>query len=259
MIARYSNYVMASIYPLLFTVLGVAVVGVLAGIRLAGMHEVSRVLVAFSGGVLLGVAGFWIIPEIAEHTGWMVALAGAAGGFSLMWVIDRYVHAICPSCSHDHVHEDCVNRLHGFAAPLLIASGLHSFFDGWGLAVAQTQGFEGVRTALLIGISIHKLPEAMAMGVLLLAATGKRVEAALGAIAAQAMLLVGGAIAVFVAGRIGFAWSAILLAIAAGAFAYLGYHAVEGEYRRRGMALTFVPAMTGAVGAAALKSLLPGA
>src|SRR5271165_7548420 len=250
---------MASIYQLLLAVFGVAVIGVLMGIRLAEVGGFSRFLAPFSGGVLLGVAGVWIIPEIAEHLGWTGAVAGSAGGFGLIWVIDRYIHAICPSCSHTHMHDDCINRLHGFSAPLLIASGLHSFFDGWGLAVAQTHGFEGVRTALLIGISIHKLPEAMAMGVLLLAATGKRVEAALGAIAAQAMLLVGGAIAVFVAGRIGFAWSAILLAIAAGTFGYLGYHAVEGEYRRRGMALTFVPAMTGAVGAAALKSLLPGA
>jgi len=249
---------MPSVYPLLLAVMGVAVVGVLLGIRLASMHKLSRVLVPFSGGVLLGVAGFWIIPEIAGHTGWTAALLSSAGGFGLMWVIDHYVHAICPACSHTHVHEDCAVRLHGFAAPLLIASGLHSFFDGWGLAVAQTQGFEGLRAAFLLGVSIHKLPEAMAMGILLLAALGKRMRAGFGAIAAQSMLLVGGGVALFVAGRIGFTWSAVLLATAAGIFAYLGYHAVESEYRRRGIALTFVPAMTGAVGAAALKSLLPG-
>lgn len=249
---------MASVYPLLLAVLGVAVAGVMLGIRLAGTHEFSRLLVPFSGGVLLGVAGFWIIPEIAEHTNWTSALASSAGGFALMWVIDRYVHAICPACSNTHLHDQCANQLHGFAAPLLIASGLHSFFDGWGLAVAQLKGFEDLRTAFLLGVSIHKLPEAMAMGVLLLAATGNRLQAGLGAIAAQAMLLAGGLAAVFVAGRIGFTWSAILLASAAGIFAYLGFHAVESEYRRRGGALTFVPALTGAVGAAALKSLLPG-
>lgn len=249
---------MASVYPLLLAVMGVAVAGVLLGIRLAGMPELARILVPFSGGVLLGVSAFWIIPEIAEHTGWMAALAGAAGGFGLMWVVDRYIHAICPACSHTHEHDDCSNRLHGFAAPLLIASGLHSFFDGWGLAVAQAKGFEDLRTAFLVGVSIHKLPEAMALGVLLLAAVGKRQRAVWGALAAQSMLLLGGAVAMFVAGRIGSTWSAMLLAMAAGIFAYLGYHAVEGEYRRRGMAPTFVPAMTGAVGAAALKSLLPG-
>lgn len=249
---------MATVYPLLLGVLGVAVLGVLLGIRLAVLHEFSRFLTPFSGGVLLGVAGFWIIPEIAEQLGWTAALAGSAGGFAVIWLIDRYVHAICPSCSHTHVHEDCANRLHGFATPLLIASGLHSFFDGWGLAVAQTQGFEGLRTAFLLGVSIHKLPEAMALGVLLLAATGKRTQAALGGIAAQSMLLLGGAVALLMAGHIGFTWSAMLLAVAAGIFAYLGYHAVESEYQRRGMALTFVPAVTGAVGAAALKSLLPG-
>src|SRR5271165_2459646 len=250
---------MASIYQLLLAVFGVAVIGVLMGIRLAEVGGFSRFLAPFSGGVLLGVAGVWIIPEIAEHLGWTGAVAGSAGGFGLIWVIDRYIHAICPSCSHTHMHDDCANRLHGFSAPLLIASGMHSFFDGWGLAVAQTHGFEDLRAAFVLGVSIHKLPEAMAIGVLLLAATGKRAQSALGAIAAQSTLLLGGFVALSVAGHIGFTWSAVLLAVAAGMFAYLGYHAVEGEYRRRGMAVTFFPAVTGAVGAAALKTLLPGA
>jgi zinc transporter ZupT len=249
---------MATVYATLLAVLAVAIAGVLLGISLAGTPRFSRFLAPFSGGVLLGVAGFWIIPEIAEHLGWSAALSASAGGFGLIWAIDRYVYAICPACSHTHVHDDCANRLHGFTAPLLIASGLHSFFDGWGLAVAQTHGFEDLRTAFLLGVSIHKLPEAMAMGVLLLAATGKRRQSALGAIAAQSMLLLGGSIALLVAGHIGLTWSAVLLAVAGGIFAYLGYHAVESEYRRRGMAVTFVPAVTGAVGAAALKTLLPG-
>jgi len=249
---------MGSVYSVLLAVFGVAVIGVLLGIGLAGMGRFSRLLAPFSGGVLLGVAGVWIIPEIAGYLGWPAAVAGSAGGFGLIWMIDRYVHAICPSCSHTHLHDDCANRLHGFTAPLLIASGMHSFFDGWGLAVAQTHGFEDLRTAFLLGVSIHKLPEAMAIGVLLLAATGKRVRSALGAIAAQSTLLLGGFVALSLAGHIGVTWSALLLAVAAGIFAYLGYHAVEGEYRRRGLAVTFVPAVTGAVGAAALKTLLPG-
>jgi zinc transporter ZupT len=249
---------MTSVMPLLLAVLGMAVLGVLLGIQLTAVPELSRRLLPFSGGILLGMAAFWIVPEIAVRTGWMAALAGMAVGFGLLWVIDRYIHAICPSCSPEHDHEDCANRLHGFAVPLLIASGVHSFFDGWGLVVAQTHGFEDLRTAFLVGISIHKLPEAMAMGVLMMAAVGKRVNAALGAIAAQSMLLVGGGVAWFVAGHIGLSFSAILLAVAAGIFGYLGYHAIEGEYRRRGMATTVVAAVSGAAGAALVKSLLPG-
>src|SRR5271165_3268217 len=102
---------MASIYQLLLAVFGVAVIGVLMGIRLAGMGGFSRFLAPFSGGVLLGVAGVWIIPEIAGYLGWTGAVAGSAGGFGLIWMIDRYVHAICPSCSHTHLHDDCANRL----------------------------------------------------------------------------------------------------------------------------------------------------
>ena len=43
---------------------------------------------------------------------------------------DRYICTVCPACSHSHDHDSCSTRLHGFA-PMLIASGLHSFLNGW--------------------------------------------------------------------------------------------------------------------------------
>ena len=70
----------------------------------------------------------------------LLASAGLAIGFTLLWVIDHYVYPVCPTCSHTHDHGSCSESLHGFAAPLLIASGLHSFFDGWSLAVSQLKG-----------------------------------------------------------------------------------------------------------------------
>jgi hypothetical protein len=48
-------------------------------------------------------------------------------------------------------------------------------------------------------------------------------------------------------------WTALLLSLAAGAFVYLGYHAIDSQYQRRRGALPVVSALTGAVGAAALR------
>jgi zinc transporter ZupT len=232
--------------------------GAAAGIKLAGMPALSQRVLPFSGGMLVGIAVFWILPEIAQHVGWPGASAGLAIGFALLWLIDHYVYPVCPTCSHTHDHGSCGQRLHGFAAPLLMASGLHSFFDGWSLAVSQQKGFENLKVAFLAGIGAHKLPEGLALGALLAAALGTTRRAMLGAAAAQLMMIAGGALAVILAPHLGTKWTIGFLSVAAGAFVYLGYHAIDSEYQRRGVATSIMAALTGAVGAAALRSIVPG-
>jgi len=242
-----------AIIALLILALG----GAIAGMRLAETPRLSRRILPFSGGVLLGVALFWIAPEIAQRYGWTGAVVGALAGFGALAVMDRYLYPVCPSCAHTHSHEDCRLRLHGFATPLIVAAGIHNFFDGWGLMVAQQQDSESLKMALLIGIGLHKLPEGLALGVLLLAALGSRWKAALGSFAAQAMMIVGALVALLLWSEAGPRWTGTLLAIAAGVFVFLGYHAIDAESRERGASAAFLPALTGAVAAAALR-LAPG-
>src|SRR5215472_11819661 len=73
------------VFPFLLVLLGLALLGTLAGVRLGGLPGVSRRVLPFSGGLLVGVAGFWILPEIAAHLGWAGALAGLTAGFGLLW------------------------------------------------------------------------------------------------------------------------------------------------------------------------------
>ena len=225
------------------------------GIALVGAPGFSRVL-PFSGGILIGVAAFWVYPEIAAQYGWLVALCGIVTGFSLLWLVNRYVYAVCPACSHNHDHAACPQRLHGFSAPLFAAASLHSFFDGWSLGIAQ-QSSHSIRLAFLAGIGIHKIPEGIALGVLFLAATGSVWKASLSCAAVQTCMVLGGLLAVFAAPYIGPNWIGALLSIAAGVFVYLGYHAIESDYRARGMFKALMPALTGALGAAVLR-LVPG-
>ncbi|HWY48709.1 MAG TPA: ZIP family metal transporter [Bryobacteraceae bacterium] len=253
---------MIGIYPLLICLVLLTLAGAAAGIKLAEMPSISQRVLPFSGGLLVGIATFWILPEIAQDHGWIGgwvgASAGLAVGFTLLWLIDHYVYPVCPTCSHTHDHGNCSEELHGFAAPLLIASGLHSFFDGWSLAVSQQKGFEDLKLAFLLGIGAHKLPEGLALGALLAAALGTARKAMLGAAAAQLMMIAGGALAVIVAPHLGTSWTIGFLSVAAGAFVYLGYHAVDSEYQRRGIRTSVMPALTGVVGAAALRSVVGG-
>ena len=240
----------------LVALFGLTLGGTWVGIRLAGAPRVSRRVLPFSGGVLVGIAMFWVFPEIAQQYGWWGACCGIAAGFGLLWLVNRYLFAVCPACSHTHDHDVCTRRLHGFTAPPLAAASLHSFFDGWSLGVAQSSA-EGVRLAFLAGIAIHKLPEGIALGVLLLAGSGSVWKAWLSCAGVQSFMVAGGLLAVIAAPHLGPYWISSLLSIAAGTFIYLGYHAIESEYRARGMLTAFMPALTGAAGAAALR-LVPG-
>jgi zinc transporter ZupT len=257
---------MIGIYPILIFLVLLTLAGAAAGIKLAETPSVSQRVLPFSGGMLIGVAVFWILPEIAQHDvwlrrwvgGWLGAITGLAVGFTILWLIDHYIYPVCPTCSHTHDHGSCSERLHGFAVPLLIASGLHNFFDGWSLSVSQQKGFEDLKVGFLLGIGAHKLPEGLALGALLTAALGTARNAMLGAVAAQAMMVAGGVLAAVLAPHMGTSWTIGFLSVAAGAFVYLGYHAIDSEYQRRGVATSVMPALTGAVGAAALRSIVPG-
>lgn len=234
------------------TVFLLALAGVLIGVRLTSMPALTRRMVPFSGGVLLGIAVFWVMPEMASFFGWPSVLMWVAAGFGGLWLIDRFVYPVCPSCSHSHNHESCATRLHGFAAPMLISAGLHSFLDGWALAAGQQND---LGPAFVWGLALHKLPEGLALGVIVRAALTSRWRVLVGCAAAEAFTIVGAGLEMIVSPYLGMQWLNGLLALAAGTFLYLGYHAVHGEYQRRGMIPAFMPALTGVAGSSVIRLL----
>jgi zinc transporter ZupT len=223
----------------------------MAGVSLTSIHLISRRMVPFGGGVLIGVALFWVLPEIAAVLRWPAAIAWAAGGFALLWSIDRFVYPVCPACSHTHEHDTCETRLHGFAVPLLIASGLHSVLDGWGAASTL------VGPALAFGMAFHKIPEGIALGVMVRASLASRSSALIWCMIAEGATLIGGGFETLMAGRIGVLSLHATLAMAGGSFLFLGTHAIHGELRRNGPAPAFVPALTGVAGSSVLRLFVP--
>lgn len=226
--------------------------GAAAGIRLTAIPALSRRIVAFGGGVLLGIAVFWVMPEMAAHYGLRGGVLWVAAGFSGLWVIDRYIYPVCPSCSPAHDHEHCATTLHGFAGPMMMAATLHSFLDGWTIAAAQQVDFGG---AFIAGIAFHKIPEGIALGVILSSALKSRSRAMLYSVGAQSATVAGAGAAMLLAPYLNAEWVYALLALAAGSFLYLGYHAVHGEYRRRGVWPALLPALTGVAGSSAARFL----
>jgi zinc transporter ZupT len=231
-----------------------AILCAFVGIWLTSMRDMARRLVPFGGGALLGVALFWVLPEMAESMGGLAAILWLASGGLLLAVIDRYVYPVCPSCSPAHDHEHCSTRLHGFAMPLLIASALHSALDGWSMVAAQDDTI--LSAGFLTGIAVHKVPEGLALGVIARASLRSRGTAFLWCAVAQSATLLGAAAESVFAPYLGSQPLHALLAVAGGSFLYLGWHAVHGEFRRSGASPALVPALTGVAGSSVLRFLL---
>jgi zinc transporter ZupT len=228
-----------------------AVLGAVWGLWLADSPERSRGILTFSGGLLVGIALFWVLPELGGQLPMWAAGGFLLAGFAVLWLINRYLYPVCPSCSHDHDHQHCDTRLHGFGVPLVIAALVHSTLDGWGIGMSQ--GREGeLGAAFLVGALVHKIPEGLAYGSILRASMRTRTTALFWVVLIEGMTIVGGLAALVAAPYLSPAVLGAILSLAGGTFLYLGAHAVHIEWKRRGKPAVY-PALTGAAGAAALQ------
>jgi zinc transporter ZupT len=242
--------------PALATAVGVA--GAVVGIRLTGMRERSRPMIPFAAGMLIGVAVFGLLPELAEDLGWVKTLLLSGAGYGLLVLLERFGYSVCPACSHNHNHDSCSAELHGFAAPLVAAAALHSFLDGWSVATAQSVAPVGLRLAVPLAIALHKAPEGVALGGILRAAVKSRGAALACATLAEGATLAGGALGLWLAPHLGILWIGYPLGAAAGWLCYLGYHAVDEEWRRYGAKASLIAAACGMAGAALILRVAEG-
>jgi zinc transporter ZupT len=237
--------------PVLATVVGIA--GAALGLWLTGLRRRARAVIPLSAGVLLGVALFGLVPELAGELGWGLSLLLFAAGYGGLYFIDRRIYPVCPTCHHEHDHSHCETELHGFAGPLITAMALHSFLDGWSVATVQLAAPLGLRVAVPLAIALHKAPEGVALGGILRASIPGRAAALAWCVAVEGTTLVGGLVGLTAAPHMGSRWITYPLGITAGWLCYLGYHAIHEEWKRRGARPAFVSAAAGVVGAAAIQ------
>lgn len=202
----------------------------------------------------MGVALFWVLPEMAGIFNWRGAVLWILGGFVLLGVVDRFFYPVCPTCSTGHDHSGCSTRLHGFALPLLAAAALHAMMDGWSAAAADSD--VRLSVGMLAGIAAHKLPEGLALGVIARAALKSRGAAFLWCALAESATLLGAVFESALAPSLGAVGLHAALALVGGSFLYLGGHAIHGELRRSGASPALVPALTGVAGSSVLRLLI---
>jgi zinc and cadmium transporter len=248
---RYSRRLTLTLLNLPILATLVAVLSAAAGVALLGHAKHTRVLIPLSGGLLIGVAVFGLIPELVLDIGWLRGLVLVAVGYLLLKGLDRFAFSVCPSCAHDHSHEGCAEPLHGFAGPLLAATTIHAFVDGWGLVAVQVGTHTpGAGTTFAAALLLHKIPEGLALGTILRASVNRAWKAFALCSAVELSTIAGGAAGLWLTPA---NWVSYPLAIAGGTFLFLGVHAVDSDWKRRGARPAFIPAIAGAAGAALLQ------
>src|SRR5208283_4224828 len=209
----------ASILFQIFAAFAIALAGGALSAWLARTHEQLCAFISLGAGTLLGVAVCGIAPECLEALPWWQFLLAGASGYFLFAFVTKYVYHVCPACAASHFDEATTHRLAEFATAMMMALSIHCIVDGLALA-AGNEETRPVGLSITFAICVHKFPEGLALG---------------------ALLLGGG----FPRGKM------LALANAGGGFLYLAAHAVLGEIFRhhKKLVLTNFAAGFGAIAA----------
>ncbi len=146
------------------------------GIFMLTRKQASRgvkVLLAFSAAYLLGITLLHLFPELyhseVPHIGWYVV-----AGFLLQVVLDFFSHGVEHGHAHTHQHQGT-----RFLASVMISLWIHAFIEGMpfgGVVEMHAHDHAGHdhahaghdhRMSLLVGISLHKVTEALVFTALL--------------------------------------------------------------------------------------------
>lgn len=229
---------------------GIALAGGGLSALLARTHRELCAFISLGAGTLLGVAVCGIFPECLQALPWWQFLLGVASGYLLFAIVSRYVFHVCPACAASHFDEATTHHLAEFALAMMIALAIHCTVDGLALAASHKQG-TAVDFSVTFAICVHKFPEGLALGALLLGG-GFRRKSMLGLVAAvESTTILGGLLGWFLLHNVSEAWLALALANAGGGFFYLAAHAMLGEIFRhhKGLVLGNFAAGFGAVAA----------
>ena len=126
-------------------------------------------------GTRLAATLFDVLPDAKQCLAWRALLLAMASGYLLLGIIGKYVYHVCPACAVSDLAR-ANPQLAQTATMMLVALGLHCAMDGLGIAFGDNLlGHPDV--GLVTGISVHKIPEGVALILLLLGAGIERKKA----------------------------------------------------------------------------------
>lgn len=174
-----------------------AILGAVLGVSLdRKIRSRLPLLLVGATGTLLAVVLCSVLPEAKELLPWGEFLIATASGYAAFYVFDRYVSHLCPACAYSEFDSATLTKLSKTAILLLFALGLHSLLDG----VAVVVGDEIVKhdnAGVLFAIACHKIPEGLALTILLLGAGYTRSTTLFWATVIESMTVLGGLLGIW--------------------------------------------------------------
>ncbi len=220
-----------------------AVLGGAFGASVGTSHKRLCALISLGAGTLLGVTVFAILPECFAGLAWWEVVLALASGYVLFALVSKYVYHVCPACAASHFDEATTHRFSEIASVMMVALAIHCTADGIAIAAgreAQFANLAGGRVldlALVLASCVHKVPEGLALGALLLGAGLTRGGVIVRVAAVEATTLLGGVVGWFCLQRISIGWLDAVVAHVGGGFIFLAAHAVLGEILKHHKAL----------------------
>jgi zinc transporter ZupT len=215
-----------------------AVGGGALGASLGTSHRRLCALISLGAGTLLGVTVFAILPECFEALRWWGVLLALGSGYGVFALVTKYVYHVCPACAASHFDEATAHRFSEIASAMMVALAIHCTADGLALAAgheaeaAQAPGGRVLDLSLVLAVCVHKVPEGLALGALLLGAGFKRAQTVLRVAAVEATTLLGGVLGWLFLQKVSGFWLDAVVAHVGGGFLFLAAHAVLGELFR---------------------------
>jgi zinc and cadmium transporter len=174
------------------------------------LKRILLVLVAFSAGALLSGGMLHLLAESIEMIGADSSFIICLFGFSLFFIIERFLH-------WHHCHEgEC--DVHSFTYMILLGDGVHNFIDGLVIAASffVSVPFGVLTTILIIG---HEIPQELGDFGALVHGGFEKKKALLFNFGSQLTAVLGGLVGFMLGGQ---AWfTPFLLPFAAGGFFYI--------------------------------------
>jgi zinc transporter ZupT len=238
-----------------------AVGGGALGATLGTSHQRLCALISLGAGTLLGVTVFGILPECLEGMRWWSVVLAMGSGYAVFLLISKYVFHVCPACAASHFDEATTHHFSEIAGAMMLALAVHCTADGVALAAgheAVAEHAPGGRVldfSLILAVCVHKVPEGLALGALLLGAGFSRSQTMVRVAVVESTTLLGGVLGLVFLPHISAFWLDAVVAHVGGGFLFLAIHAVLGEIVKHHKALVFTSFAVG-FGALAILSLL---
>ena len=224
-----------------------AVIGGALGATLGTSHRRLCALISLGAGTLLGVTVFGILPESSEALNWWELLLALASGYVVFALVTKYVYHVCPACAASHFDEATAHRFSEIAGAMMIALAIHCTMDGLAMAAgheahetSHTAASRAVGLSVVFAVCVHKIPEGLALGALLLGAGLNKTGVILRVAAVESTTVLGGVIGLVFLKDVSGPWIGAALAHAGGGFFYLACHAVLGEIWKHHKALVLI-------------------